>query len=171
MIATRVQAKTKRPETGRVASLHVHPEQSGGALITLKTIKLVAGKGIREDIRYFNRKSKSTGQPTRRQVTLIEREQIQEHSDFFHIPMIEPGVVRSNIETTGIALPPLVGWEVEIGEALILIYEPRTPCFQMERIHLGLQQRMKNGRQGVLAQVIRSGTVRVGDAVQKVRRL
>jgi MOSC domain-containing protein YiiM len=156
---------------GRVASLHVHPERSGDPLITLSEFELVAGKGIREDIRYFNKKSKSTGQPTRRQVSLIEREQIQEHSHHFGIPLIQPGIVRSNIETTLISLQPLVGWEIQVGEAVVFLYEPRTPCHKMERIHPGLQQQMKNGKQGVLAQVVRSGTVRVGDEIRALRRI
>lgn len=165
------QSKSRGAPNGQVASLHVHPEQSGAPLLTLDALELVARKGIREDIRYFNRKSRSTGQPTRRQVTLIEREQIQEHADFFGIPTISPGVVRSNIETTGIGLQDLLGWEVQVGEAVLFFYEPRTPCFQMERIHPGLQDQMKNGRQGVLAQVIRSGMVRVGDPIQKLRQV
>ncbi|MDB6033931.1 MAG: hypothetical protein JWM16_4269 [Verrucomicrobiales bacterium] len=151
--------------------MHVHPQHSGDPFLPLPEIELVAGKGIREDIRYFNRKSKSSGQPTKRQVTLIEREQIREHSEAFGIAIIEPGVVRSNIETTGIPLQHLVGYEIQVGEAVVFLYEPRTPCHQMERIHPGLQQRMKDGKQGVLAQVIRSGHVRVGDPIKALRKI
>lgn len=165
------QSKAKDPVPGQIASLHVHPEQSGAPLLTLDALDLVAGKGIREDIRYFNRKSRRTGQPTRRQVTLIEREQIQEHANFFGIHAFSPGVVRSNIETAAIRLQELLGWEVQVGEAVLFFYESRTPCFQMDRIHPGLQEQMKNGRQGVLAQVVRSGKVRVGDAIQKLRQV
>jgi hypothetical protein len=171
MVPTRAQNQSASPDQGRVASLHVHPQHSGDPFLTLPEIELVAGKGIREDIRYFNRKSKSTGQLSQRQVTLMEREQIQGHSLHFGIPMMEPGVVRSNIETTGISLQQLVGYEIQVGEAVLFLYEPRTPCHQMERIHPGLQQAMKNGKQGVLAQVLRSGTVRVRDAIRVLRRV
>ena len=41
----------------------------------------------------------------------------------------------------------------------------------MERIQPGLQERMKNGKQGVLAQVVRSGKVRVGDEIRVLRRI
>jgi MOSC domain-containing protein YiiM len=151
-----------------VASLHVHPSEPGKSLVPVERIELVEEKGIREDSRYFNRKSRTTGQPSKRQVTLIEREQIEEHSNELGITHIEPGVVRSNVETTGIYLQELVGLEVEIGEARVLITEARTPCQKMDLIHPGLRARMENARQGVLAQVVRSGMVRVGDRIRKL---
>ena len=86
---------------GRVASLHLHPTESGAPLVTIESVELVAGRGIRDDSRYFGRLSRETGQPTRRQVTLIEREQIAEHAAALCLPCIPPGAVRSNIETTG----------------------------------------------------------------------
>jgi len=39
----------------------------------------------------------------------------------------------------------------------------------MDRICQGLRELMGNGRQGVMAQVIRSGTVRIGDAIVPLR--
>jgi len=155
-------------EEGFVASLHVHPPEPGGPLIGVAQIELVEQKGIREDSRYFNRKSRTTGQPGKRQVTLIECEQIEEHSKELGIAHLQAGVVRSNIETTGISLQELVGLQVQIGEAVLLIYEPRTPCQKMDLIHPGLRARMENARQGVLAQVMRSGMVRVGDGIRKL---
>jgi MOSC domain-containing protein YiiM len=37
----------------------------------------------------------------------------------------------------------------------------------MDRIAPGLQALMSQGRQGVLAQVVRSGKIRVGDKIQR----
>jgi MOSC domain-containing protein YiiM len=56
---------------------------------------------------------------------------------------------------------------MEVGEAVLLFYEARTPCHKMDRIAPGLQALMSQGRQGVLAQVIRSGKIRVGDKIQR----
>ncbi len=150
---------------GRVASLHLHPAESGAPLLSVASVEVVADKGIRDTPRHFGRQN-SSGEPSRRQVTLIEREQIAEHAATLGLQTIAPGVVRSNIETTGINLIELVGQHVEIGEALLHLYEPRRPCHQMEAIHPGLQALMKNNRQGVLATVVRSGRIRVGDTVQ-----
>jgi len=150
---------------GRVASLHVHPGQADASMLSVEEITLVQGKGIAEDVRYFDRKGRD-GQPRKRQVTLIEREQIGEHAAVLGLTGIAPGKVRSNIETDGILLIDCIGKQLQIGEAILLIYDPRTPCTKMETVAPGLHELMKNSRQGVLAQVVHSGTVRVGDALQ-----
>jgi len=154
--------------TGRVASLHVHPAESEAAMLSLESITLVAGNGIVEDVRYFDRKNRS-GEPRRRQVTLIEREQISEHAAVLGLTSIPAGRVRSNIETDGISLIDCIGKQLQIGEAILFIYDPRAPCAKMDAVVPGLRELMKNSRQGVLAQVIRSGTVRVGDAIEVCR--
>ena len=150
---------------GRVASLHLHPTQPGTPLEAVEAVDVVAGQGILGDTRYFGRLSRDTGQPTRRQVTLIEREQIAEHAAALGLPFITPGAVRSNIETTGINLVSLLGREVEIGGAVLRLYGPRDPCAKMDAICQGLRALMMNSRQGVLAEVIRSGTIRIGDPI------
>jgi len=153
---------------GRVASLHLHPERPGGPLQNVDTVELVEAKGIQDDTRYFGRVSRETGKPARRQVTLMEREQISEHAEGLGLVAIEPGAVRSNVETTGIDLIALVGQEVAIGEAVLFLYAPRDPCEKMDAICKGLRERMLNNRQGVLAEVRRSGKVRIGDEIKPV---
>jgi MOSC domain-containing protein YiiM len=150
---------------GRVASLHLHPPDPGAPLLPVEAVELVASSGIQGDTRYFGRLSRDTGEPSRRQVTLIEREQISEHAGALGLPSIAPGAVRSNIETTGINLLSLLNREVEIGSALLRFYAPRDPCAKMDAICQGLRALMLNSRQGVLAEVLRSGTIRVGDSI------
>src|SRR2546429_4611594 len=150
---------------GRVASLHLHSSEPEAPMLVVGQITLVEGKGIVEDVRYFDRKNRE-GEPRKRQVTLIERKQIGEHAAVLGVLGIAPGKVRSNIETDGISLIECLGKQLQIGEAVLLIYEPRTPCAQMDAVAPGLRELMKNSRQGVLAQVIRSGTVRLGDSIR-----
>src|SRR6185436_4496236 len=100
---------------GRVASLHLHPSEPGAPFQTVDQIEVVAGKGIKDNPRYFSR-------PTRRQVSLIEREQIGEHAATLGLETIAPGAVRSNIETIGINLIELIDKQIEIGEAILLLY-------------------------------------------------
>ena len=126
-------------------------------------IEVVAGKGIVGNPRKFGVISRNTGQPSKRQVSLIEREQIAEHAATLGLQSIPPGVVRSNIETSGIDLVALVGKEIQIGDAIFFFYEARLPCEKMDRICRGLRELMENNRQGVLAQVVRGGVIRVGD--------
>lgn len=149
----------------RVASLHLHPVQSGTPLSTVDNIEVVAGKGILGEPRYFGKISRRSGKPSRRQVTLIEREQIAEHAATLGLQSIPPGVVRANIETEGIDLIAHLGREIRIGDAILFLYEGRTPCEQMDTICSGLRKLMEHNRQGVLAEVIRSGTIRAHDAI------
>jgi MOSC domain-containing protein YiiM len=150
---------------GRVASLHLHPDQAGEPMRAAESFAVVAEKGIEGNGRYFARISRSTGQPGKRQLSLMEREQIAGHAAALGLPAIPAGAVRANIETTGIDLIALIGCEVQIGDAILCFYEARTPCEKMDRICQGLRTLMENRKQGVLAQVIRGGTIRVGDLI------
>ncbi|HXS69125.1 MAG TPA: MOSC domain-containing protein [Candidatus Polarisedimenticolia bacterium] len=150
---------------GRVISLHLHPAESGNPLQSVNEIKVVEQKGIFGEPRYFGKISRRTGQPSRRQVSLIEREQIAEHAATSGLQSIAPGAVRANIETEGIDLIQLIGKRVKVGEAILFFYEGRTPCQQMDAICVGLRSLMENNRQGVMAEVIQSGTIRLRDSI------
>jgi MOSC domain-containing protein YiiM len=103
-------------------------------------------------------------------VTLIEREMIASHATTFGVEMIGAGEVRSNIETTGVDLLALVGHDVQVGEAIVHFYAPRTPCAKMDALIPGLREAMENGRQGVLAFVVQSGAVVVGDVIRPIEK-
>src|SRR5437773_988702 len=96
---------------GRVASLHLHPEKSGEPMRAVEQFEVVAAKGIFGNPRKFGAISRSTGQPSKRQVSLIEREQIGTHAATLGLQSIPPGAVRSNIETLDIDLIALIGRE------------------------------------------------------------
>jgi MOSC domain-containing protein YiiM len=149
---------------GRVASLHLHPLKAGEPLQSVDSMELVEAKGILGEPRYFGRRSRD-GQPGKRQVTLIEREQIAEHATVLGLQSIGPGRVRSNIETTGINLIEHLGQNIRIGEAILFLYAPRDPCEKMDAICQGLREQMLNNKQGVLALVVRSGKIAVGDFI------
>jgi len=155
---------TNGSQVGKVASLHLHPANSGDPLQSAHEIRAEAGKGIVGDARIFGRKDKK-GEPSRRQISLIAREQIAQHAATLGLPEIAPGAVRANIETAGIDLMSLVGQEVKVGGAVLFFYEARTGCVKMDLIVPGLRELMANGRLGVLAQVVRSGDIRVGDEI------
>jgi len=113
---------------GRVASLHLHPNRSGEAFQGVEAVELVAEKGILGNGRYFGRISSSSGKSSRRQVSLIEREQIAEHAAALGLEGIPPGAVRANVETEGMNLVALVGRKIQVGSAVLLLYEARVPC-------------------------------------------
>jgi MOSC domain-containing protein YiiM len=150
---------------GSVASLHLHPIRGGEPMTSATSIEVVEEMGIRGEPRYFGRRSLS-GRPGSRQVSLIESEQIAEPAAALGVECISPGGVRANIETFGIKLVPLVGKSIQIGSAVLLITQPRDPCEKMDRICQGLRKLMENDKQGVLARVVRSGTIRVRDLIR-----
>src|SRR5213592_3502029 len=125
--------------TGRVASLHLHPAEPGAPLDSVESIELIAAQGIAGEARYFGRINQTSGRPRRRQVSLIEREQIAEHAAALGLQTIPPGAVRANIETLGINLVELASQPIEIGEAILLLGEPRTPCERMDAVCVGLR--------------------------------
>ena len=65
---------------------------AGAPLQSTTEVQLITGKGIEGDTRYFARLSRHTGRPTRRQVTLMEREQIAEHAVALGMKLIAPGL-------------------------------------------------------------------------------
>ncbi|MGA2542261.1 MAG: MOSC domain-containing protein [Verrucomicrobiota bacterium] len=154
---------------GTVASLHLHPARSGEALEPVAEIQVQAGQGIAGNPRYFDRKRRD-GTPSRRQISLIAREQIADHEAALGLAAgaIPPGAIRANIETCGVNLTQLVGRKIEVGEAILFFYETRKPCHKMDAVAPGLQRLMSDGRQGVMAEVVRSGRIRLGDPIREV---
>ena len=153
-------------QNGRVASLHLHPTEPGAQLQTVEAIEVIEAKGISGEPRYFGRMSRDTGQPSRRQISLIEREQIAEHAAALGLETIPPGAVRANIETQAINLIEFIGRPMQIGQAVLFLYEGRKPCQKMDAVCPGLRGLMEHNRQGVLAEVIKSGRICRNDPIQ-----
>jgi MOSC domain-containing protein YiiM len=91
-----------------------------------------------------------------RQVLLIDQETLEE----FGIP---PGRARENVTTCGVSLATLaLGQRLRVGDALLEVTKPCTPCHQMDQIRAGLQEAIR-GRRGLLCRVVESGRIRRGD--------
>ncbi|MEE2947774.1 MAG: MOSC domain-containing protein [Verrucomicrobiota bacterium] len=153
---------------GRVASLHIHPPNPGETMLSVNSITIETNAGIVGNTRYWQRQSRFTGKPTNRQISLIEREQIEEHANALGLPCIEAGLVRSNIETKGIDLVTLLNRKIRVGEATLYIAATRDPCHKMDKITPGLRERMMDNKQGVLARIVLSGGIRIGDTIQSI---
>lgn len=152
--------------SGTVASIHLHPSDRSKGLSSVDSVEFVAEAGLRGDQRYFGRKNRSTGGPSKRQVTLIERETLSRHAAALGIPPLAPGIARSNIETSGIDLSATVGRQLRVGTAVLLVVEPRTPCEKMDAIAPGLRTLMEAPNQGIIARVLESGYARIGDPIE-----
>lgn len=78
------------------------------------------------------------------------------------------GIVRENITTEGISVNGLeMGQRLRIGEALLEVTVPCTPCGSMEKIRPGLRREIR-GRRGMLCRVVEGGMIRCGDAIEKI---
>ena len=94
-----------------------------------------------------------------RQVLLMDEETLDEFG-------IAPGRAKENITTRGIALETLLpAQRLRVGEALLQVTNPCTPCDLMDEIRQGLQEAM-HGRRGVLCRVVEPGRIRRGDRIE-----
>ena len=133
----------------QVVFLQSGPKKSE-PMIPSPSLTLIEGLGIEGDRRAKRGSS--------RQVLLMA----EENCDLFGLA---PGEVRENIVTRGIdvqALPP--GTRLAIGDAVIEITKDCEPCRFIDTLRPGLQTRIA-GRRGMLARVVRSGKIRVGDGI------
>ena len=79
---------------------------------------------------------------------------------------LQPGIVRENFTVSGDEVMTWpIGQRVAVGEAEFEISMVCDPCHLMEEIRPGLQAEL-GGKRGMLASVVRTGEVRVGDDVR-----
>ncbi|HEX3371499.1 MAG TPA: MOSC domain-containing protein [Candidatus Acidoferrales bacterium] len=94
-----------------------------------------------------------------RQVLLMDVETLEK----FDIPA---GRARENITTSGIKLDGLqLGQILRVGEAVLEVAKPCTPCHLMDDIRPGLKVELQ-GRRGLLCRVVEGGWIRRGDRIE-----
>jgi MOSC domain-containing protein YiiM len=98
---------------------------------------------------------------SKRQVLLVDQESLDAME-------LQPGIIRENITTEGLAVNALMlGQRLRIGRALLEVTSVCTPCDQLEKIRPGLRREIR-GRRGMLCRVLEGGVVRAGDRIEKV---
>ena len=118
--------------------------------VPVPSVTLLEGLGIEGD-----RHRKPGGS---RQVLLMS----EENCDAFGLA---PGEVRENIVTRGLDLQALpAGTRLEIGGAALEITKDCEPCGFIDSLRAGLRARMVR-RRGMLARVVRTGEIRVGNEI------
>lgn len=145
-------------------------------------IHLLEGLGVEGDahagttVQHRSRVARDPTQPNLRQVHLIHTELFDELAAAGHT--VQPGDLGENVATTGVDLLSLpTGTVLHLGdEACVRVTGLRNPCFQIDDFQPGLLRevtgRDDDGRvvrkSGVMAVVLRSGAVHVGDPVTVV---
>jgi MOSC domain-containing protein YiiM len=147
----------------------IYTAAGAGAPMEFRTeVRAIPGRGLEGD-RYFEESGMFSAQqlPGREvtELTLIESEVLQ------HLRLewgldIDPADSRRNLVTRGLALNDLVGCEFEIGDVLLRGASLCEPCVSLikspEHRHL-LRALAHKG--GLRAQILREGTIALGDAV------
>lgn len=96
-----------------------------------------------------------------RQVLIVDRESLDAMD-------LRPGWIKENITTEGLSVNGLpLGQQLRIGSARLEVTSVCTPCDQLEKIRPGLRREIW-GRRGMLCRVLEGGTIRRGDAIEKL---
>lgn len=158
---------TSIPEsrTGSVEAIHVSPE-TGGDPEPRESVAAVAGRGLEGD-RYY----RGAGIYNERDdldpsdVTFVEREALDAARE--QGVELDAGAHRRNVTTRAVPLGRLVGERFRVGGAVLEGLGPCEPCSYMASLadEPGAVTALE-GRGGLDARILESGTIRVGDDVR-----
>lgn len=150
--------------------------QPGIPKIAVNKIHLIKNFGVEGDyhagelIRHRYLAKKEPTRENNRQVLIIDTT-ILDYLSSQGIEL-EPGWMGENIILDGISVMPLpLGTQIDVGGALLEINEIRNPCNQLDEMHAGVYEAVKNSgpspdqpNAGVLARVLQGGLVQPGDS-------
>jgi MOSC domain-containing protein YiiM len=133
-----------------ISGIWTSPARKSGRSIGHERRRAIAGQGL-EGCAHAN--------PPRREVLFVSRE----HLDSVDI---EPGAIRENLTVKGADVQQWpIGQHVRAGEAVFEITMVCDPCHRMDELRQGLRAEL-DGKRGMLARVVESGEIAVGDAVE-----
>ena len=126
----------------------------------------VAGRGLAGD-RYHDGVGTWTdwrGITAGQALTLVEAEALEAAAEELGLE-VTGAMARRNVVTRGVSLDALVGQRFRIGEVDCAGDRPCDPCRHLERLTAPGLLGALSGRGGLRADLLGSGTIRVGDAV------
>ena len=127
--------------------------------------RAVPGQGLEGD-RYFSKLGTYSNEPgSGRELTLIEIEAVEALKRDYRIEL-DAGRVRRNIVTRGIPLNHLVAKEFKIGDVVLRGTRLCEPCAHMEKLTVKGAIRGLIHRGGLRAEIVKGGTIRVGDVIE-----
>ena len=134
-----------------------HHEKPAGEnpLIEVDQIECVAGKGIRDD-RFFEYKEDYKGQ-----ITFFSAEVFEKLCIELGVTVIQPGVMRRNVITSGIDLNTLIGQGFEIQGVKFEGTTECTPCYWMDQAIAPGAEKWLQGQGGLRARILTNGILRV----------
>ena len=150
-------------EQGNVISIHIAP--TGAApMKSVTTAQAVAGKGLEGD-RYYSKLGTYSNQAgSGRDVTLIEIEAIDALKREYEVEL-DAGRSRRNVVTQGVPLNHFVGKEFRVGDVVLRGTRLCEPCAHMEKLTAKGALRGLIHRGGLRAEIVKGGTIKVGDRI------
>ena len=144
------------PRPGRVEWIGVRPERRGPVAV-VESVDVSETEGLIGD--------HYSGQLGSRHVTLIQAEHLPVVAALTNRDALDPALLRRNIVVSGLNLLALKDRQIQIGDAILHVTGLCHPCSKME-IALGPGgYNALRGHGGLTAKVVKSGTIRIGDAV------
>jgi len=148
---------------GKVVSIHIAPA-AAAVMTSITEVRAVIGKGLEGD-RYAAKLGTYSKDPgSGRDVTLIEVEAIEALQRDYQVEL-GAGESRRNIVTQGVSLNHLVDKEFRVGEVVLRGTRLCEPCAHMENLTAKGALRGLIHRGGLRAEIVKGGTIRVGDSV------
>ncbi|HZQ81764.1 MAG TPA: MOSC domain-containing protein [Gaiellaceae bacterium] len=143
--------------TGAVAGLLVAPDAEA-QLVPVDSVAAVPGRGLEGD-RYYEGRGTFSGGGRGYELTLVESEVLDE----LGLPWPD---ARRNVVTRGVELNALVGKRFTIGEVECIGRRLAEPCAHLEKVSGAGLMRPLVHRAGLRADILRGGTITVGDRVE-----
>jgi len=150
--------------SGCVAHLHTAPR----AFLPMRScasLRLIEGVGVDGDRYATDNGFYSNLSHPGRQVTLFEMEALEAIARDYKISFA-PHEHRRNITTRGVPLNHLVGIEFQIGAVRLIGHQLCVPCRHIEQLTGKEVFNAMVHRSGLLARILSTGDIRVGDAIQ-----
>ena len=133
-----------------VVGVFTSPARKSGRSDSHERRQAIAGQGL-EGCAHAN--------PPKREVLFVSKE----HLDSVDV---DPGAIRENITIEGDDVQNWpIGQRVRVGEAEFEVTMVCDPCHRMDELRQGLREELDDKR-GMLARVVESGEVAVGDPVE-----
>lgn len=150
--------------SGEIAGIFVSDE-AGAPMRSLSQVSAVAGAGLEGDRYQTGDGFMSSRRGGGLELTLVESEALAELSRENGVE-ISPADSRRNLATRGIRLNDLVNRDFRIGEATIRGVRLCEPCARIEKLVGKPFVKPMVHRAGLRADIIESGTIRVGDGIE-----
>ena len=136
----------------KVVGIWTSPARKSGRSVGHERRRAIAGQGL-EGCAHAN--------PPKREVLFVSREHLDSVG-------VEPGAIRENITVEGVDVEQWpIGQRVAAGDAEFEITMVCDPCHRMDELRAGLRAELE-GKRGMLARVVESGEVAVGDEVHEL---